>query len=180
MGGLAVLPATGFFAAARARGRELQFDHELYRQAHAVLHPEGDRLVELLRPAETLQNWTRLLGLRRQHVPMLQDNPAVMAAAVQQNVLRHNPQAKARAIHNADKTDALLDFLTWVPNDHVMEFNVFRYVVPVKGAGVVSFQAAHRFSSNEPGAAERLRHMRHKWIDLALSVDMRMVETMLD
>jgi hypothetical protein len=73
---------------------------------------------------------------------------------------------------NEAKTEATIDFLTWIDGQDIMEFNVFRYVKSPDGRGLVSLQVAQRFHSGQPQLAEKLRATRASWVRQVVQYDM--------
>lgn len=165
---LCVLPS----AALWAQPSVFRFDGEDYAQQFVDAPTNGDRLVEFVRPTENLNNWTRLVGLRYQQMPFLDNDPMAAALQLEKVVMKANPQARTRVISNEAKTDAAIDFLTWTDGQDVMEFNVFRYVKSPDGRGLVSLQVAHRFHSGQPQVAEKLRATRMSWVRQVVQYDM--------
>lgn len=164
---LCVLPG----AALWAQPAVFRFDGENYIQQFVGAPPSGDRVVELVRSTESLDNWTRLVGLRFQQMPFLGNDPVAAALQLEQVVKKANPQARTSVMSNASKTDATIDFLTWSDQESV-EFNVFRYVKSSDGRGLVSLQVAHRFRVNEPQVEEKLRVTRMSWVPQVIEHDM--------
>lgn len=170
--------ALGLTPLAWSRVPTISFDGEIYELRHAVLPQKGDRLQEFIRPGESLQAWTRLVGLRLQHVPGA--DPVALAVALQRTVLQNNPQAQAVVATNETRTEGLTDFLTWPADGSFLEFNVFRYAKPAGATGILSFQAAHRFyGQGDSGLGERIRLLRQSWLRQVLAQDMQRMHQQL-
>lgn len=165
---LCVLPS----AALWAQSSVFRFDGEDYAQQFVGAPSNGDRLVEFVRPTESLNNWTRLVGLRYQQMPFLNNDPVAAALQLEKVVMKANPQARTSVMSNEAKTDATIDFLTWTDGQDIMEFNVFRYVKSPDGRGLVSLQVAQRFHSGQPQVAEKLRATRASWVRQVVQYDM--------
>lgn len=159
-------------AALWAQPASFRFDGENYIQQFVGAPPSGDRVVEFVRPTENLNNWTRLVGLRFQQMPFLDNDPVAAALQLERVVMKANPQARTSVMSNETKTDTTIDFLTWSADQAGMEFNVFRYVKSPDGRGLVSLQVAHRFQASEPQVAEKLRATRMSWVRQVVEHDM--------
>jgi hypothetical protein len=105
-------------------------------------------------------------------MPFLNNDPVAAALQLEKVVMKANPQARTSVMSNEAKTDATIDFLTWTDGQDIMEFNVFRYVKSPDGRGLVSLQVAHRFHSDQPQAAEKLRATRMSWVRQVVQHDM--------
>ncbi len=163
--------ALGLKQQAWGRPVSFQFDGEVYELQHAVLPAKGDRLQEFIRPGESLQSWTRLIGLRLQHVPGA--DPLALAVALHRTVLQNNPQAQAVVATNEARTEGVTDFLTWPADGSYLEFNIFRYARPAGATGILSFQVAHRFYGQaSSGLGEHIRLLRQSWLRQVLALDM--------
>ena len=162
--------AAAFFAGAATAAAQssIIFDGERYEQRFE------DRkgpvaVVEYVRAGETLQNWTRLAAIR--HFPQQQD-PKQAAANLAAVVRKHNPQARAEVIGKDDGSEAVVDFITWAPGDDRLEFNVHRYRRIAGTPGLVAYQFAWRFRTEElPDATATVRANRVRWRDAMLRAD---------
>jgi hypothetical protein len=129
----------------------------------------GDSVVEYVRPAEKLENWTKLVAVR--HFSKLTDAKEA-AANLARVVQQHNPQARSQVIAKDDGSEALVDFLTWQSGDDRLEFNVHRYRKIAGVPGLVAYQFAWRFRSAElanPG--ETVRADRKRYVDALIAAD---------
>jgi hypothetical protein len=162
-------------AALWAQSPVFRFDGEDYAQQFVGEPVNGDRLVEFVRPAENLNNWTRLVGLRYQQMPFLGNDPVAAALRLEQVVMKANPQARTNVMSNEARTDATIDFLTWTDARDIMEFNVFRYVKSPDGRGLISLQVAQRVDSRQPQVAQMLRATRASWVRQVVQHDMGLV-----
>lgn len=157
--GIAILMLSSVATAALAE--TLEFDGEQYVRQFASNQPEL-RLLEFVRPGETLKNWTKLLGLR--HFKAL-DDPAATAAALAKQLQRQNPQARFQLVVKDDGSQAVIDFVTWPESAEYMEFNVFRYLKQPGTPGLFSFQFAYRFTDASPEGTEKFKKLRKEWVD---------------
>jgi hypothetical protein len=154
--------------AALAQPASLTFDGERYVQRFE--QKEGDaRVVEYTREGETLKNWTRLAAIR--HFPKLTD-PKQAAGNLARIVQQHNPAARAEVIAKNDGSEAVVDFITWTPNDDRLEFNVHRYRKVPGLPGLVAYQFAWRFRQADfadPTAS--VKQNRKRFVDAMLRVE---------
>jgi hypothetical protein len=150
-------------------------DGEAFPKTFVANRPGGDKLLEFVRETESFEKWTKLVGFRYQQLPRIENDPTRAAAAMAQVVKASNPQAQARVITNKDKTETIIDFLTWPPDGSYMEFNVFRYIKSADGNAVVSLQLAHRFTDKSAEGLEKFKRLRDAWITQATAFDMSMI-----
>lgn len=162
-----------------ALAQVVSVDGERFTKKFVGKPPGGDKLLEFVRESESFEQWTKLVGFRYQQVPGLGNDPVQMAFALAQKVKASNPKAQSGVITNKDKTEAIVDFVTWPPDAKFMEFNVFRYVRSQDGKALVSLQLAHRFSDTSPDATERFRKLRQSWLKQVADFDMREVHRAL-
>lgn len=157
-----------------------------------VGHPaDGEKLIEFIRPTETPKNWTRLIAYRFQQIAVLENDPEKYAQAMAQLVKRGNPQANFHIEKNEKGDQAIIDYLTWPPDEKFMEFNVVRFWKAENGKGVASLQYRHRFVPPRatPGnpanteevnrKAKEFHERRLAWGRAAAEADTREVETVL-
>lgn len=155
-----------------AQTNAVTFDGEPFTKQFVGAPGGGDKLVEFVREAESFERWTKLIGFRYQQLPQLNNDPAQMARAMAQLVKRVNPGAQTSVVANDQTGEAILDFLTWPPNQAFMEFNVFRFARRQDGRAVVSAQFAHRFTDTSEPAVQRFRQLRQSWVQQAAAFDM--------
>lgn len=160
-----------------------KLDGEAFTKRFVGHPPHGDKLIEYIRPKERFGTWTKLIGLRAQHLPRLRNDPIATAQAMAAFVKRANPKAQLRLITKHDKSGAILDFLTWPPGGRYLEFDVFRYARSRDGKTVVSLQLARRFTDLGPQGQQRFRRqfpqIRVSWIRQAAFFDMNAVRASL-
>ena len=90
-------------------------DGEDFTKKYVGAPPNGDKLVEYVREEESFEVWTKLIGLRYQHVPGVQNDPRQVAAGMAQLVKSRDPTSRSRIIANDKSNEALIDFLTRDP-----------------------------------------------------------------
>lgn len=160
---------------AAAQETPLVFEGDVFSKRFAANPPNGDKLVEFVRETESLQQWTKLIAYRYQHLPNLGNDPRKVAAGMAQIVKANNPQAQTRIGMDKSTQEAIVDFLTWPSDRRFMEFNVFRYVRSADGSAVMSLQLAYRFNDTSPQGVERFRQVREAWLKAAIAFDMKRV-----
>lgn len=172
-----MLPATAYAAPT------FELDGKAFTKRFVGHPPHGDKLIEYIRPDENFGAWTKLIGLRAQHLPRLRNDPVTTAQAMAAFVKRTNPRAQLRLMTKHDKSEAMLDFLTWPPGGKYLEFDVFRYARSRDGKTVVSLQLARRFTDLSPQGQQRFRIqfplIRNAWIRQAAGFDMNAVRASL-
>ena len=85
---------------------------------------------------------------------------------------QHNPAARAEVIAKNDGSEAVVDFITWTPNDDRLEFNVHRYRKVPGLPGLVSYQFAWRFRQADfadPTAS--VKQNRKRFVDAMLRAE---------
>ena len=144
-----------------AAGQSIEFAGQQYVEQFESATPDL-RLMEFVRPEETVDNWTTLLAFR--NFPKL-DDPGQSAAAVGKTLQQMQPEAKYRLLEKEDGSEAIIDFLTWPADGSYLEFNIHRYMKKPGFPGLVSYQFAHKFSGPEPPPLEEFQKLRAKWIE---------------
>lgn len=157
-----------------------------------VGHPaDGEKLIEFIRPTETPQNWTRLIAYRFQQIAVLENDPEKYAQATGQLIMRANPRAHIQIEKDDKSGQAIIEYLTWPPDESSMEFNVVRFWRVTDGKGVASLHYKYRFVPPRatPGnpanteevnrKAKEFHERRLAWGRAAAEADTREVETVL-
>lgn len=158
----------------------ITLDSETFTKQFVGNPPNGDKLLEFIREAETFEKWSKIVGIRYQQLPGVGNDPKRVAQGMAQIVKTTNPNANSRIIVNEQTSEAIIDFLTWPSNGAFLEFNVFRYAKSKDGNGVISLHFANRFTSNSsPEAIEQFKALQKSWIDQAAAFDMGIVHTLL-
>ncbi len=153
-------------AALSAPPQPIEFDGEKY-EAGFFSTQNGTRLVEYVRPGETVENWTRLFAVRNfttSHTP--QQAVQGFEAVVKQ----HNPLAGVRTLVKEDGSEAMIDFLTWEQGTDHVEFNVHRYLRKPEFPGLISYQFAYRFRVTPEVTAEKVRANKQRWCEMMSEV----------
>ena len=142
-------------------GQSIEFDGDTYVEQFEIATPEI-RLMEFVRPNETVENWTKLLAVR--NFTQL-DDPGQSAAAVGKTLQQMQPEAKYRLLEKEDGSEAIIDFITWPADASYLEFNIHRYLKKPGLPGLVSYQFAYKFTDTSPESQRKFQELRAKWVD---------------
>lgn len=168
----------------------VSIDGEVYAKKSVGHQPNGDRLLEFVRDAESFDKWTKLVGYRYQQLPGLGNDPMKYAAVMVQLVRQANPSATFQILRNEQTNEPIIDFLTWPKDQKYMELNVFKFWKSRDGKAVVSLQLAYRLEAFKPTLTrenmdeigrtlKELKERRQSWIKQAIESDTRLVEAAL-
>jgi hypothetical protein len=100
----------------------------------------GEGLAEFTLPGETVNDWSKLFAFHA--YPDMGDDPVAAVKMVGKVVKETNKDANFAIVENEKTGEAIIDFLTWMPESDVMEFNVFKYARAADGKGLVAMQYA--------------------------------------
>ncbi|HJV76388.1 MAG TPA: hypothetical protein VJ654_19355 [Noviherbaspirillum sp.] len=150
-------------------------DGEAFTSQFVGKQSNEEKLLEFVRPTESFDKWTKLIGCRYQQVPALGNDPIKYALAMARLVKQTNPQAPVKVSQNEQSGEAIVDFLTWPPDQSYMELNVFRFWKSKDGNAVVSIQFANKFVAPRPEWSQNgvneyqrklneIRERRQSWI----------------
>ena len=153
------------------------FDGERYVRVHRERQSDGDRMLQFVREAETLENWTRSIAIYR--YTRLGNDPARVALEMRDSVKAANPDAQARLIVDSVTRDAIVDFLTWPADGRYMEFNVMRYAKDTGGNGLVAFRFAHRFRDARKELSKEFNKNRLSWRGQVMEFDLAQIHAAL-
>jgi hypothetical protein len=142
-------------------GQSIEFDGDSYVEQFESATPEI-RLMEFVRPDETVDNWTKLLAVR--NFTKLED-PGQSAAAVGKTLQQMQPEAKYRLLEKEDGSEAIIDFITWPADASYLEFNIHRYLKKPGLPGLVSYQFAYKFTDTSPESEKKFQELRATWVD---------------
>jgi hypothetical protein len=165
-------------------------DGESFTNQFVGKQPNGDKLLEFVRPTESFNNWTKLVGYRYQQLPALSNDPMKYALAMERLVKQTNPQAPVKVTRNELSGEAIVDFLTWPQNQSYMELNVFRFWKSKDGNAVVSVQFANKFVAFKPELSQNgvneyqrnlneIRERRQNWIKQVADISIMPIEEQL-
>jgi hypothetical protein len=170
-----------FSAAAHGESSDSLFavDGEEFTKKSIGAPPNGDKLIECVRENESFETWTKLIGLRYQRLPGVDNDPKRVATMMAQVVKSRDPSSRSRVIANDKTNEALIDFLTRSPDGAFMEFNVFRYARSEDGNAVLSLQYAYRFTDVSEEGSKRFVALRDSWISQIIAIDIGTVGSTL-
>jgi len=155
------------FAALGATPQPIEFDGEKYEAS--FFSTQGNvRLVEYVRPGETVENWTKLFAVRNF---TSSHSPQQAVQAFESIVKQHNPLAGVRTLVKEDRSEAMIDFLTWEKGADHVEFNVHRYLHKPNFPGLISYQFAYRFRVTSEVTAEKVRANKERWCELMSDIE---------
>jgi len=100
----------------------------------------GDAIAEFTLPGETVEDWSKLFAFYA--YPQMGDDPAAAVEAVGKAVKEANKDTNYAIAIDEETGEAIIDFLTWLPESDVMEFNVFKYARAEDGRGLIAMQFA--------------------------------------
>ncbi len=148
-------------AGAGEAARTVTFDKVTYARQFVSGSPTAS-LAEYIRANETVENWTTLVAVRS--FPQL-DDPGAAAAELAKTLKKSNPLARFQLLVKEDKSEAMIDFLTWPEDASYSEFNIFRYLRLPGHPGLISYQFAYRFTDTSPEATEQFKQDRRRWVE---------------
>lgn len=172
--------------AAYAAPAPVKFDGKTFSKEFVGVMEHGNRLKEYVANGESFENWSRLIGIRYQEMPQLNNDPAAMAKALAVTLRQNNPQAKFEITHDPQKNVAVIDFITWktgAANDGTMEINAFKYWQSADKKGLYSLQLAQRVRTadykDQQKAVQALKNIRSSLLKQIRSANSQAVEKAL-
>ena len=163
-----------------AQGLGVSFDGEQFKKKFVATPPNGDRLLEFVREGETFDNWTKLVAFRYQQLPKEGNDPKTVASGMFKVVKADNPNALVKLFVSTQKSEAIIDFLTWPKNENYLEFNIFRYAKSADGKAIVSLQFAYRMPhATSANGLKTVKEHRTTWINEVAQFDMDYVSASL-
>ena len=96
---------------ASAQNAPITLDGERFEKQFVGNPPNGDKLLEFVREVETFEKWTKLVGLRYQQLPRIDNDPLKLAQSMALMVKKANPNANSKVIFNEKTSEAIIDFL---------------------------------------------------------------------
>jgi hypothetical protein len=131
----------------------LQFDDQPYTLEFASHDETSGSVNEYVPEGETLEKWTRLIGVRQQPINA---QPIEMAKKAIEALKEMSPGSPYTIRPSEDGSSCSIDFAIW--QGDVAEVNVFVYRRSKDGHGITSFQYAERAYGDEKTAfLENLR-----------------------
>ncbi|HWK37679.1 MAG TPA: hypothetical protein VNR88_02065 [Hyphomicrobium sp.] len=149
---------------AHAAPAAVEFEGERYTlgfEDHTTLEDGqmGDAIAEFALPGESVEDWSKLFAFYA--YPQMGDDPAAAVEAVGKAVKEANKDANYAIAIDEESGEAIIDFLTWVPESDVMEFNVFKYARSEDGRGLIAMQFAQHLTIDDIDV-EGMRALRER------------------
>jgi len=149
---------------AHAAPAAVEFEGERYAlgfEDHTTLEDGqmGDAIAEFALPGESVEDWSKLFAFYA--YPQMGDDPAAAVEAVGKAVKEANKDANYAIAIDEESGEAIIDFLTWVPESDVMEFNVFKYARSEDGRGLIAMQFAQHLTIDDIDV-EGMRALRER------------------
>lgn len=149
---------------AHAAPAAVEFEGERYTlgfEDHTTLEDGqmGDAIAEFALPGESVEDWSKLFAFYA--YPQMGDDPAAAVEAVGKAVKEANKDANYAIAIDEESGEAIIDFLTWVPESDVMEFNVFKYARSEDGRGLIAMQFAQHLAIDDIDV-EGMRALRER------------------
>ena len=165
--------------AANAQEVLITLDGEAYTKRYSAYPNNQDGLIELIRESETFDDWTKIVSVRYQRLPHINNDPKLAALGLAQIVKKSNPASSSNVFVNEEADEAIIDFLTSSSDGKFVEFNVFRYVRSRGSNGVVYLQFARRFPSGTAPGIDQFAALRNSWVTQISAYDMGVVQELL-
>lgn len=170
-----------FFSLQSAAAQEpyIMLDGEVFSKQSVAQLSGGDTRIEYVREDETFDGWTKMVCFRHQTLPGIENDPRKAAAWMSQLVKAYNDQSQSNVIVNKETSEALVDFLTWLPETKHMEFHIFRFAKSAEEDAVESLEFTYRLTGETALDSEQFRKIRASWIKQAVAFDMDTVHAAL-
>ena len=156
-------PETEAVTAAASHSSGVMFDGENYRLANNVSTPgePTSELREFIRPGETVDNYTKLVGFRMQKSGGL--SPAEFTRGVLKAVSSKYPQARTNEI-TSDGDSSTVEFL--IIDGNQVEYDLFHYFRTSSGLASVQFVLQNRppYDTEPKFKAEKDAHVQN-WVN---------------
>ncbi len=128
----------------------------------------GDGIAEFTLPGETVDNWSKLFAYHA--YPGMPADPLLAVQTLGKMVKENNKDANYAIIEDKETGEAIIDFLTWVPDSDIMEFDVFKYARAENGPGLVALQFAQHIKLGDLDV-EGMRALRAKSVEYMASTN---------
>lgn len=148
---------TGMSFAAGSSLPSITFEGTSYYLAWRDISDEGNITVEYLKPSESLENWTTLIGVRQW--PSVESLSDIVPPYLEER----KPLFVARSeIYFPDdrKDDLVIEMFLGAPNLPYVEYNLHRFVVEEGTPGVKAYQFAQRIPlTDDLDLSETQKHL---------------------
>ena len=170
----AIVSASTAASVAYAAPPAVEFEGQRYTlgfEDHTTLEDGqmGDAIAEFTLPGETVEDWSKLFAFYA--YPQMGDDPAAAVEAVGKAVKEANKDANYAIAIDEETGEAIIDFLTWLPESDVMEFNVFKYARADDGRGLIAMQYAQHITVADTDV-EEMRALRVRAVKDMSEMDM--------
>lgn len=154
LGASMVLATSALFAQIEVP-KTMTFDGIKFTKAFSDTASSGP-LTEYLPKGQSLESWTKLMGIYE--FPKLKD-PTSAAVKLATTLKEINPQAQSQVLENPDAGIAMVDFVTWPKDSAFVEFNIWKYRKSSAG-GLLAIQYAERAYTDQEGFLKKLATRR--------------------
>ena len=157
----------------------VRMDGKILPQEFVGQMTKSERLKEYVAADETFERWTRLIGLRLQSAPQINNDPMKMAQNMAALAQRQYPDMLPPNIR-PQKDGAVVQFYAYqAGRNGFIESNVFRYWKGREGLYSVQFARRSPLSSLDGNKAKDLASQNIALIQEIANVDKRQVEKAL-
>lgn len=158
-----------FFLCKAAYANEITFDNERYVLKFSALSPITNGYInEYVRPNETIENWTKLIGVF--YYPN-EDNPIKFAQKFDKQIEGTENSLLLKLVENKKENKAIISFIVNGQKDgkKYFEYNIFKYEKhPTQG--IVAFQYAQKYTFTDDkdikNVANKIKEENDKYIAL--------------
>jgi hypothetical protein len=154
-GAICVLLSTAMLSAAA-----IEFDGETYVKKDSGDTPEVRR-VEYVRDDETLDNWTKLIGIR--NFTNL-ESPKEAVSELEKTLKENDPDSDPFMLASPDGSDAMISFVVGPEDNSYGELNIWRYTKVDGYPGLIAYQFAYRFQGTTDEEVAQFQKDIKRWI----------------
>ena len=148
-------------------------DGKVFDKLFSFRDVNGNRVVEIVSGDETRNDWTKLVTVRSQSLPLLDNDPVNAAQKMLKLAKIIDKNAIGAVIENEDKTDTVVDFFVVLYKKEYMEYTVIRYIQNRYKNGLISLQFSKRMKLTEFNTKADLHDLRKSWMHQITSIDMK-------
>lgn len=163
----------GLCSIAQAQTPAFMLDREAFTKKFVGNPFQGDKLVEFVRPDDSFREWGKLIRIRYQQAPRIDNDPKKFAESLAKSLQAKHPNLWHEIKIDVPREEATLDYLLIDGNQ--VEYNVIRCHRSYDSRAVVSIQFAYRATGNEPPSREALARLRESWLAQMALVNMHQV-----
>lgn len=148
----------------------LEFDGETYVKKDAQDSPEVRR-VEYVRENETLDNWTKLIGIRNFKVL---ENPKEVVLEFAKELKRDDPSSDPAMLISDDGMTAMISFVVGPKDESYGEVNIWRYTKVEGYPGLIAYQFAYRATPATDEDTKKLAKDMLRWTKELAETDFKL------